>query len=96
VNGMGEESTSMRVERLVLEYAQSLPVERPLPARLSLHDDLAIESLSLLSLTLRLGDEIGVDVTESGLELGAVKTLGDLVQVAQALLEQSNNRRTEP
>jgi acyl carrier protein len=70
------------VERLVREYAQGLAPGRPLDAHLSLKNDLAIESLSLVSLTLRLGDELGVDVAEMGLELGEVKTLGDLQNIA--------------
>jgi acyl carrier protein len=82
---MPEETTEARVERLVLEYAQTVPAVRPLDAKLSLRDDLAIESLSLVSLTLRIGDEIGVDVMEVGVELGMVKTVGDLVRVAQIL-----------
>ncbi|MGD0675023.1 MAG: acyl carrier protein [Polyangiaceae bacterium] len=82
---MREETNEARVERLVLEYAQTLPDRRPLDVNLSLREDLAIESLSLVSLTVRLGDELGVDVLDSGVELGAVKTLGDLVQVANAL-----------
>jgi acyl carrier protein len=77
-----DESTAARVERLVREFAQGLPAGRPLDASLSLKDDLAIESLSLVSLTLRLGDELGVDVVEMGLELGELKTLGDLQKVA--------------
>jgi acyl carrier protein len=80
-----QEATAARVERLVLEYAQTVPETRPLDARLSLKDDLAIESLSLVSLTLRIGDEIGVDVMDVDIELGAVKTLGDLVRVAETL-----------
>jgi hypothetical protein len=80
--GPERESTAARVERLVREYAQGLPEGRPLEAGLSLKNDLAIESISLVSLTLRLGDELGVDVVEMGLELGNVKTLGDLQNVA--------------
>jgi acyl carrier protein len=80
--GDSPETTTARVERLVREFAQGLPPGRPLDGKLSLKNDLAIESLSLVSLTLRLGDELGVDVVEMGLELGDVKTLGDLVQVA--------------
>jgi len=81
---------------LVLEYAQSLPTARPLDSRLSLKNDLAIESLSLVSLTLRLGDELGVDVLELDLELGNVKTLGDLVMVANQILRlKKQNSRTE-
>src|SRR5262245_20914629 len=73
------------VTRLVLEYAQRVPDERPLDRKLSLRNDLAIESLSLVSLALRLGDEFGVDVVELGLELGKVQTLGDLVEVGNTL-----------
>jgi acyl carrier protein len=77
------------VERLVLEYAQSVPTERPLQARLSLRNDLAIESLSLVSLALRLGGELGVDIVEEGVELGKLSTLGDLLDVARTLKEQA-------
>ena len=86
---MVEETMEMRVERLVLEYAQTVPEARPLEARLSLQNDLAIESLSLVSLALRLGDEFGVNVVDMGLELGAVKTFGDLVKIARILRQQS-------
>ncbi len=92
VHAMREETNEARVERLVVEYAQSLPERRPLDARLSLRDDLAIESLSLVSLTVRLGDELGVDVLDSGVELGEVKTLGDLVNVAHALSRLSTSK----
>ena len=79
------------VERLVLEYAQSVPAERPLEARLSLQNDLGIESLSLVSLALRLGGEFGVDIVEQGLELGQLRTMGDLLKVARTLKEQAAN-----
>ena len=82
---MSAETAEARVERLISEYAESVPTERPLDTRLSLRDDLAIESLSLVSLTLRLADELGVNVEELDIELGDVKTLGDLVRVAHAL-----------
>jgi len=77
------------VERLVLEYAQSAPPERPLHSGLSLRNDLAIESLSLVSLTLRLGGELGVDIVEQGVELGRLSTVGDLLDVARTLTEQT-------
>jgi acyl carrier protein len=83
--GDSSETTTARVERLVREFSQGLPAGRPLDGKLSLKNDLAIESLSLVSLTLRLGDELGVDVVEMGLELGAVETLGDLVKVADTI-----------
>lgn len=44
-----------------------------------------IESLSLVSLTVRLGEELGVDIVELGLELGDVKNVGDLVNLARVI-----------
>jgi acyl carrier protein len=82
---MADETLSELVERLVLEYAQTAPPARPLDPGLSLRDDLAVESLSLVSLTLRIGDELGVDVLEAGLELGDVRTIADLVGVAEKM-----------
>jgi len=97
---MPAETAEARVERLVAEYAESVPMERPLDARLSLRDDLAIESWSLFSRTLRLADELGINIDELDIELGEVKTLGDLVRVAQTLSRSNNekniNQRAEP
>jgi acyl carrier protein len=83
------------VERLVLEYAQSVPAELPLEPRLSLRNDLAIESLSLVSLALRLGGELGVDIVEQGVELGRLSTVGDLLDVARTLTEQTVRAGTQ-
>jgi acyl carrier protein len=79
------ESPYSRVERLVLEYAQNAPLKLPLSPALSLQGDLAIESLSLVSLTVRLGDELGVDVSTLELEIDKLRTIGDLVSVAKQL-----------
>ena len=89
---MGE-TPEARVERLVLEYAQSLPSARTLDPAISLREDLVIESLSLLSLTLQMGDELGVNVMDSGIELGELKTLGDLVAMAR-MLSRTKNQET--
>jgi len=82
---MGDETNEARVERLVLEYAQIIPDARPIPAGLALREQLGIESLALVSLVLRLADDLGVNVVELGVELGNVKTVGDLVGVAHEL-----------
>src|SRR5476649_1455734 len=63
------ETLDAQVERLVLEYAQKAPPKLPLNPLLSLQSDLAIESLSLVSLAVRLGDELGVDVSALNLEI---------------------------
>ena len=73
------------IAKLLLEYAQnSLP--QPVPPELSLRDDLAIESLSLVSVVLRLGEELGVDVVDSGIEVGGLVTVGDLISLARSLV----------
>jgi acyl carrier protein len=89
---MRDETLEDRVERLVMEYAQSLPGTRPLDRQLSLRNDLVIESLSLVSLTLRLGEELGVDLVEVGFELGDVKTVGDLVSMAHAIAKTKDQQ----
>jgi hypothetical protein len=83
------ESMDDRITRLLLEHAQNAPPGRPLPRELSIRKDLAVESLSLVAVTLALGDELAVDVVESGLELGTVDTVGDLVDVAQRLAREA-------
>lgn len=79
------ETMEARVARLVLEYAQNPPPGGELRSELSLRKDLAVESLSLVSLTIRLGDELGVDIVELDINIGRVETMGDLVALGQRL-----------
>jgi acyl carrier protein len=72
-----------RITDLVLQYAQT-PPPALLPS-LSLRRDLAIDSLSLVSLTLRLGDLLNVDLVERGLDLSRLDTVGDLLALANSL-----------
>jgi len=83
---LSSETIEEKITRLLLEYAQNTVPERPLPPALSLRADLAIESLSLVSVALRLGEELSVDIVESGLELGRLDTVGDLIAAAHALV----------
>jgi acyl carrier protein len=73
-----------QVVRLLAGYAQRPLGPRPDP-RLSLRDDLGIESLSLVSLVVRLGDELGVDAADDALDLSGLATVGDLVTLARRL-----------
>jgi hypothetical protein len=82
------ESMEERITRLLLEHAQNVPAERPFPLGLSIRKDLAVESLSLVAVTLALGEELNVDIVESGIELGGLDTVGDLVVVARGLEER--------
>lgn len=82
-------SLDSRIGGILLEYAQ---VAKPLPLShsLSLRNDLAIESLSLVSVVLRIGDEFGVDIanTDTELELSRFETVGDMLALAQSLQSQ--------
>jgi len=80
-----QETIEERVEKLVLEYAQNAPPGGHLRPDLSLRKDLAVESLSLVSLTIRLGDELGVDIVELDINIGRVETLKDLVELGHRL-----------
>ena len=87
-NGVDSSSDSVeeRVTRLVREYAQVQPAgTSPLDRKLTLREDLAIDSLALVSLAIRLGEEFSVDIVESGVEFGQLQTVGDLMTIAEKL-----------
>ena len=80
-----------RVTALVLEYSQN-PPSGPLDPKATLRNDLGVDSLSLVSLTVMLGDDFGIDLVEWGADLGKLQTLGDLVELAHALARASSSR----
>jgi len=82
------ETMEERITRLLLDHAQNVPQERPFPLGLSIRKDLAVESLSLVTVTLNLGEELGVDVVEAGIELGGLDTVGDLVAIGRGLAQR--------
>ncbi len=73
-----------RVKALVLEYAQT-PPSGPLDAKASLRRDLGVDSLSLVSVAVALGDELGIDLVEWGADLSKLETFGDLVALGHEL-----------
>lgn len=73
-----------RVTALVLEYSQNPPAG-PLDPRASLRKDLGVDSLSLVSVAVALGDEVGVDLVDWGADLGKLETLADLIALGHAL-----------
>jgi len=84
-----EKSLEDRINAILLEYAQAAQGTSSLDASLSLRNDLAIESLSLVSVVLRIGDEFGVDIAStegSELELSRFETVGDLWQLGRKLI----------
>jgi acyl carrier protein len=73
---------------LVLEYALHAPAERPLKPELSLRDEIGLDSFSLVSVMLRLGEELKVDLAEEsaklGIDLQQISTFGDLLRLGRA------------
>jgi hypothetical protein len=74
----------------LLDYARIVPAARPFPPDLSIRKDLEVESLALVSVAIRLGDELNADVIEAGIELGTLDTVGDLVAVGRGLVHRSD------
>ena len=81
-----------RIAALVLEYSQSAPTA-PLDPNASLRTDLGLDSLSLVSVTVTLGDELGIDLVEWGAELGKLVTLADLIALGHALARASPSQQ---
>jgi len=77
------------VTELLLEHAQNVPPQRPFPRALSIRKDLAVESLSLVAVTLRLGEELNVDVLDANIEMGGLDTVGDLLTIARELAQRA-------
>jgi acyl carrier protein len=87
-----------RIAQLVLEYAQTPPGTPGLaldPA-LSLRRELSIDSLSLVSLALRLGEELAVDLVELGLDLSRLETVGDLIALGRSLKDKGEDQHGRP
>lgn len=77
-----------RVEALVLEYSHS-PPDGPLDRKASLRNDLGVDSLSLVSVAVALGDQFGIDLVEWGADLSKLETLADLIALGHALARAS-------
>jgi acyl carrier protein len=75
------------VTTILLDYAQAVPPgPRPLDPSLSIRGSLAVDSLSLVSAMVRLGEECGVfDLEEWGAEVANLKTVGDMIAFGVAL-----------
>jgi acyl carrier protein len=81
-----------RILDLIAQYAQTPPDGPILPA-LSLRRDLSIDSLSLVALTLRLGDELEVDLLNAGFDLGRLDTVGDLLAFGRSVRSDEGGGR---
>lgn len=74
-----------RIHAILAEYGGGEAVVLPLNRSLHLRSDLAIESYSLVSIIVRLSDELGVDAASVELELHRLETVGDLIRLGESL-----------
>jgi acyl carrier protein len=86
------ETLDDKIARILTEYAAE-PCRAPLDRTLSLRGDLAIDSLSLVSVMVRLGEELGVlDLEAWGAEISKIETVGDFVAFGHALVASTQPR----
>lgn len=74
-----------RLESVLAEYAPVMPTNRPLAEGLSLRQDLALDSLALVSILIRLGDDFGIDIADQEFDLAGLETVGDLHHLLEQL-----------
>ena len=74
------------------EYSTSSLTDT-LDPKADLRTDLGVDSLSLVSLAVALGDDYGVDLVEWGADLAKLVTLSDLVALAHALSSASTAQK---
>ena len=91
VGGLAEVSNIDRVAGVLAEYAPVMPADRPLPGGLSLRRDLALDSLALVSVLLRLGNDFGIGVDDQEFDLAGLETVGDLGDLVEQLTLAATN-----
>ena len=88
---MVEISSVDRVASVLAEYAPVMPANRPLPRGLSLRQDLALDSLALVSVLIRLGNDFGVEVEDQEFDFAGLGSVGDLVDLVGRLAVATTN-----
>jgi acyl carrier protein len=76
------------IRGILSDYCE-LKSDAPMDLTLSIRNDLAIDSLTFVSIILRLEDSLQVDLLESGIELHKIESIGDLIDVGQSLQKSS-------
>ncbi len=87
---MTHEELQKRVAELLAEYAAVAVDPASLDGSRTLAGDLGIESLSLVSLLLRVAEELEVDLVALGIDLTGIDTVEGLMQLARKMLESKS------
>ena len=78
-------STMDRLENVLADYAPVMPTNRPLAGGLSLRQDLGLDSLALVSILVRFGDDFGIDMADQEFDFAGIETVSDLHHLLQQL-----------
>lgn len=84
------------IERLLLQHTHSEGFVGRLSFELSIRDELGVESLSLVSVLVDLGAELGIDISEAGVELARIQTVGDLIGLGDLLAARNADSGLAP
>jgi acyl carrier protein len=74
-----------RLESVLAEYVPVMPTNQPFAEGLSLRRDLALDSLALVSILIRLGDDFGIDMADEEFDFASLETVGDLHHLLEQL-----------
>jgi acyl carrier protein len=58
----------------------------------SLGDELGIDSMGMVVLAFRIGEELGLELDEGDVDLAEIRTVGDVQATARRLLERAHER----
>lgn len=58
----------------------------------SLGDELGIDSMGMVVLAFRIGEELGLELDEDDVDLAQIHTVGDVQSTARRLLERAHER----
>jgi acyl carrier protein len=85
-------ATDALVVSLVEEVVPWQAARRGIAASSSLAGELGIDSLGLVTLAFRIGEELGLEIDEEDVDLAAIETVGDVQATVRRLLERDHDR----
>ncbi len=88
-------------ELIMTAIGEAMPVSKSkrlhLDTEMRLYADLGLDSLGMVALLFRLQEAVGVEFDEEAdIDIGGLRTVGDLLRIGQTLLAPALGEETEP
>jgi len=88
-------------ERIMTAIGEAMSISKSkryqLDTETRLYADLGLDSLGMVALLFRLQEAFGVEFDEEAdIDIGSLRTVGDLLHIAQKLLAPALGEETEP